>query len=71
MSENPMNPCLIRVSGVRSLSDGVNVGTRNKAKEDLQNLIESTGWSLEKAMQALRIPLEEKDHYEKALKKQH
>ena len=52
-------------------NDGVNVGTRNKAKEDLQNLIESTGWSLEKAMQALRIPLEEKDHYEKALKKQH
>ena len=51
--------------------DGVNVGTRNKAKEDLQNLIESTGWSLEKAMQALRIPLEERDHYEKALKKQH
>ena len=52
-------------------NDGVNVGTRNKAKEDLQNLIESTGWSLEKAMQALRIPLEERDHYEKALKKQH
>lgn len=51
--------------------DGVNVGTRNKAKEDLQNLIESTGWSLEKAMQALRIPLEARDHYEKALKKQH
>ena len=56
---------------VRSLSNGVNVGTLNKAKEDLQNLIESTGWSLEKAMQVLRIPLEEKDHYEKALKKQH
>lgn len=52
-------------------NDGVNVGTLNKAKEDLQNLIESTGWSLEKAMQALRIPLEERDHYEKALKKQH
>ena len=52
-------------------NSGVNVGTLNKAKEDLQNLIESTGWSLEKAMQALRIPLEERDHYEKALKKQH
>ena len=52
-------------------NNGVNVGTLNKAKEDLQNLIESTGWSLEKAMQVLRIPLEEKDHYEKALKKQH
>lgn len=52
-------------------NDGVNVGTLNKAQEDLQNLIESTGWSLEKAMQALRIPLEERDHYEKALKKQH
>ena len=51
--------------------NGVNVGTLNKAQEDLQNLIESTGWSLEKAMQALRIPLEERDHYEKALKKQH
>ena len=31
-------------------NNGVNVGTLNKAKEDLQNLIESTGWSLEKAM---------------------
>ena len=52
-------------------NDGVNVGTLNKAKEDLQNLIESTGWSLEKAMQALRIPLEEREHYEKALKNKH
>ena len=51
--------------------NGVNVGTFNRAKEDLQNLIESTGWSLEKAMQVLRIPLEEKDHYENALKKEH
>lgn len=51
--------------------NGVNVGTLNRAKEDLQNLIESTGWSLEKAMQVLRIPLEEKEHYEKALKKEH
>ncbi|MGN0951022.1 MAG: PD-(D/E)XK nuclease family transposase [Mitsuokella sp.] len=51
--------------------NGVNVGTFNRAKEDLQNLIESTGWPLEKAMQVLRIPLEEKEHYEKALKKEH
>lgn len=49
--------------------NGVNVGTLNRAKEDLQNLIESTGWSLEKAMEMLCIPLEKKDYYEKKLKK--
>lgn len=50
-------------------NNGVNVGTLNKAKEDLQNLIESTGWSLEKAMEMLCISLEKKDYYEKKLKK--
>ena len=52
-------------------NDGVNIGTLNKAKEDLQNLIESTGWSLEKAMEMLQIPIEEKYYYEKKLKKRY
>ena len=30
--------------------NGVNAGTLNQAQADLQNLIESTGWSLEKAL---------------------
>lgn len=54
------------------LSESIyNDGYLEQAQRDLQHLMESTGWSLEKAMQALRIPLEERDHYEKALKKQH
>ena len=30
--------------------NGVNAGTLNQAQADLQNLIESTGWSLENAL---------------------
>lgn len=33
----------------------------------LNNLMETTGMSLEKAMEALKIPLAEKAHYEKLL----
>lgn len=42
-----------------------------RTKTDLRNLIESTGWSLAKAMEMLRIPPEEKEHLEKELKKKH
>ncbi|MGN0951021.1 MAG: hypothetical protein ACI4OH_09845 [Mitsuokella sp.] len=55
-----------------NLSEGVyNNGFYDRAKEDLKNLIQSTGWSLSKSMEMLRIPPEEKEHYEKVLKKQY
>ncbi|WP_270380502.1 hypothetical protein [Mitsuokella multacida] len=55
-----------------NLSEGVyNDGVCDRAKEDLKNLIQSTGWSLAKAMAMLRIPPEERKDFEKALKKQH
>lgn len=50
-------------------NSGFNDGTYGRAKEDLKNLIQSTGWSLSKAMEMLRIPKEEKERYEKELKK--
>ena len=52
-------------------NNGFNDGTYGRAKTDLRNLIESTGWSLAKAMEMLRIPPEEKEHLEKELKKKH
>lgn len=53
-----------------NLSEGVyNDGVYDRAKEDLKNLIQSTGWSLAKAMEMLHIPPEEKEHYEQEMKK--
>lgn len=52
-------------------NNGFNDGTYGRTKTDLRNLIESTGWSLAKAMEMLRIPPEEKEHLEKELKKKH
>ena len=52
-------------------NNGFNDGTYGRAKTDLRNLIESTGWSLAKAMKMLRIPPEEKEHLERELKKKH
>lgn len=46
-----------------------NDGYLEQAQKDLQHLMESTGWSLEKAMEMLCISLEKKDYYEKKLKK--
>lgn len=60
------------LSKMCNLSEGVyNDGVYDRAREDLKNLIQSTGWSLAKAMEMLRIPKEEQEHLEKALKKQH
>ena len=42
-----------------------------RAQKDLQHPMESTGWSLEKAMEMLQIPIEEKYYYEKKLKKRY
>lgn len=50
-------------------NSGFNDGTYGRAKTDLRNLIESTGWSLAKAMEMLRIPPEEKENLEKELQK--
>ena len=36
-------------------------GLHDRARADLKHLMESTGWSLVKAMQVLRIPPEEQD----------
>ena len=52
-------------------NSGFNDGTYGRAKTDLRNLIESTGWSLAKAMEMLRIPPEEKENLEKELQKKH
>lgn len=52
-------------------NNGFNDGTYGRAKTDLRNLIESTGWSLARAMEMLRIPPEEKEHLEKDLNKKH
>ena len=52
-------------------SNGVLDGILREREESLRNLMENTGWSLEKAMEMLRIPPEEKEHFEKELKKQH
>ena len=46
-------------------------GYLDRAQKDLQHLMESTGWSLEKAMEMLQIPIEEKYYYEKKLKKRY
>lgn len=51
-------------------NSGFNDGTYGRAKTDLRNLIESTGWSLAKAMEMLRIPPEEKENLEKELQTQ-
>jgi len=52
------------------LSESIyNDGYLEQAQRDLQHLMESTGWSLGKAMEMLCIPLEKKDYYEKKLKK--
>ena len=52
------------------LSESIyNDGYLDRAQKDLQHLMESTGWSLEKAMEMLQIPIEEKYYYEKKLKK--
>ncbi len=48
-----------------------NDGYLEQAQKDLQHLMESTGWSLEKAMEMLQIPIEEKYYYEKKLKKRY
>lgn len=52
-------------------NSGFNDGTYGRAKTDLRNLTESTGWSLAKAMEMLRIPPEEKENLEKELQKKH
>ena len=54
------------------LSESIyNDGYLDRAQKDLQHLMESTGWSLEKAMEMLCIPFEKKDYYEKKLKKRY
>ena len=54
------------------LSESIyNDGYLDRAQQDLQHLMESTGWSLEKAMEMLQIPIEEKYYYEKKLKKRY
>ena len=54
------------------LSESIyNDGYLDRAQKDLQHLMESTGWSLEKAMKMLQIPIEEKYYYEKKLKKRY
>ena len=54
------------------LSESIyNDGYLEQAQRDLQHLMESTGWSLEKAMEMLCIPFEKKDYYEKKLKKRY
>ena len=62
------NMCTLREGLYNS---GFNDGTYGRAKTDLRNLIESTGWSLAKAMEMLRIPPEEKENLEKELQKKH
>lgn len=58
------------LSKMGELSESIyNDGYLEQAQRDLQHLMESTGWSLEKAMEMLCIPLEKKDYYEKKLKK--
>ena len=52
-------------------NSGFNDGTYGRAKTDLRNLIESTGWSLAKEMEMLRIPPQEKENLEKELQKKH
>lgn len=44
-------------------------GLHDRARADLKHLMESTGWSLVKAMQVLRIPPEEQDRCREELER--
>lgn len=61
------------VSGMCNLSEGIWEKAWDKAVIDtnlqsIRNLMESTGWSVEKCMDVLKVPEEEKEGYMEKLK---
>ena len=58
------------VSGMCNLSDGVEQkGITKGIVSSLRNLMESMGWSIEQAMDALQIPTEERQTYANMLQR--
>lgn len=49
--------------------EGFKKGYRDRVRKELKNIMKNTGWSLNKAMEALRIPPEQQDYFEKKFRK--
>ena len=62
------------INNMCNLSDGVEAkgieqGIEQGTLSSLQNLMDSTGWSVEKSLEALKVPEDDREEYIKKLGK--